>query len=294
MTVADLSDRLLDAADPSGGWSYYAGRAPRIESTCWALLALDGTTSPADFDPGPHLAFLRSLEQPTGDFVDVGGQVNYAWNALSALTLGTTGGADDRAMAGRLTAMLLERRGIAIEGETPEVRLDGSLQAWSWVDGTFSWVEPTALALLALRQTAATGETAAARIDEAERLLADRACPGGGWNYGNGAVMGQDLRPYVPTTALALLALQTGPDRPFVREGLRWLQEHATSEPSAMALSLAAIALHAYNEPVGPLVDALAQQFEHTGFLDNLHLTAMALYAATLETHAARAFQVAT
>ena len=32
------------------------------------------------------------------------------------------------------------------------MRQDGSLQAWSWVDGTFSWVEPTAWCLLLLKK----------------------------------------------------------------------------------------------------------------------------------------------
>ena len=46
------------------------------------------------------------------------------------------------------------------------------------------------------------------RLEQAERLLFDRQCAGGGWNYGNSEVLGQKLHAYVPTTALALLALQ--------------------------------------------------------------------------------------
>jgi hypothetical protein len=39
------------------------------------------------------------------------------------------------------------------------------------------------------------------------RLLFDRCLPHGGWNYGNTIVLGQELRPHVMPTGLALLAL---------------------------------------------------------------------------------------
>jgi hypothetical protein len=71
-------------------------------------------------------------------------------------------------------------------------------------------VEPTSWALLALKRMrgALPRRRTEDRIEEAHRLLADRMCRGGGWNYGNKAILGFDLDPYPDTTALALLALQ--------------------------------------------------------------------------------------
>jgi hypothetical protein len=40
-----------------------------------------------------------------------------------------------------------------------------------------------------------------------ERMLLDRRCRDGGWNYGNRRVLGADLPSYPETTALALMAL---------------------------------------------------------------------------------------
>jgi hypothetical protein len=97
-------------------------------------------------------------------------------------------------------------------------------------------------------------------------------------------------RPYVPTTALALLALQDKPSHPAVESSLAWLTSHALSERSAMALSLAAIALAVFRRSYAPVLEALAEQAPRTGLLGSVHLTALALCAATLTAHQARAF----
>ncbi len=66
---------------------------------------------------------------------------------------------------------------------------------------------------------------AAERIEIGERMLRDRACGAGGWNYGGSNVYGQELFPYVPTTALGLLAMQDHPGDPIVARALAWLSE---------------------------------------------------------------------
>ena len=105
---------------------------------------------------------------------------------------------------------------IADEGrgsrEHPAIKQDPSLQGWSWTDGTFSWVEPTAWCMLAVKKLAATAQPAARALDEAERVLSI-APAGGGWNSGNSEVYGQELPPHVPPTALGVLALQDRQDR---------------------------------------------------------------------------------
>ena len=75
---------------------------------------------------------------------------------------------------------------------------------WPWTDGAHGWTEPTAWGLLALRLFRPTQRD---RIDDALAMFRERECVGGGWNYGSRNVLGVDQRPYVQTTALALLAL---------------------------------------------------------------------------------------
>ena len=82
-------------------------------------------------------------------------------------------------------------------GQSAILRQNNQLLGWPWIDGTFSWVEPTSWCLLALKKAgqlpSRTG--AAARIAEADRMLADRCCVSGGWNYGNSNVLGKELSP---------------------------------------------------------------------------------------------------
>jgi hypothetical protein len=175
-------------------------------------------------------------------------------------------------------------KGTAIPNQR-EQRQDNRLQAWPWVDDTFSWVEPTAWCLLALKQGLAHGPISGAsvRIDVAERMLVDRACRGGGWNYGNSNVYGRDLAAYVPTTALALLALQDRPRERVVHEGLEWLQRNGLNEGSAVALSLSIICLRAHARPTTTIEERLIELLDgREGLAGNDVLgTAMALYALT-------------
>ena len=107
-----------------------------------------------------------------------------------------------------LVAALVRVKGVAVPKSTIN-RQDNALQGWAWTVDTFSWVESTATCLLGLKRLVSGSRSTevAGRIREAEQLLFDRACRDGGWNHGNSNMLGKDLPAYVPTTALALLAL---------------------------------------------------------------------------------------
>jgi hypothetical protein len=79
-----------------------------------------------------------------------------------------------------------------------------TLVGWPWIEETHSWIEPTAMHVLALK---AVGQSGHPRTREAVRLLIDRLLPAGGCNYGNTVVMDQVLRPHLQPTGLAMLAL---------------------------------------------------------------------------------------
>ena len=105
----------------------------------------------------------------------------------------------------RAVAFLLDHRGEHFPSSPGSaVVMDTDLAGWPWIDRTFSWAEPTALALLAL-ESAGEGEHPRAR--EGRALLLDRQIATGGWNYGNSRVFGSDLRPAPESTGLVLAAL---------------------------------------------------------------------------------------
>ncbi|MGZ8458787.1 MAG: hypothetical protein ACXWZ4_19435, partial [Gemmatirosa sp.] len=86
----------------------------------------------------------------------------------------------------------------------------------------------------------------------------DRAAPGGGWNYGNTRVLGQDVAPYPDTTAWALLALRGTTDAPVVRAGLARLPALLAATRSSLGHALAALAFRAHGRDDAPIRAALA------------------------------------
>ena len=264
---AAAREALISARNADGGWGYYAGKASRVESTAWALLALN---------EAPSLLKKWPMQGPWR--VDVtGAPVNYASQALAGLVLlrHSEYVADARATATALVGV----KGASFE-QTDTIRQDNSLQAWPWVEGTFSWVEPTALALLLLKKCrtalpAAAGE----RIAVGERMLIDRVCNGGGWNYGGSNVFGQDLFPYVPTTAWGVMALQDRPLENAVVQSLSRLRREASSEPTAQALALAAMALRIAGTPDTSIENALVKETARAVALNHNVGLAMTIYA---------------
>jgi hypothetical protein len=93
------------------------------------------------------------------------------------------------------------------------VELDPSFKAWPWRPGSSSWIEPTAHALVALKKVSKAPLNIAVqnRIAMGEKMILERRCSDGGWNYGNRKILGTELPSYPETTALALLGLSGKP-----------------------------------------------------------------------------------
>lgn len=288
--VDQWHDRLRAGAN-AGGWAYYAGKGSRIEPTCWALLSLHGfgTADPSvntSATVRTHLQYLRSLQTDNGFLVETDPTlVNIAANAIALITLRAFGGSEFSSSAQRLQSALVALKGVRLD--EPDAKQDNTLQAWPWVRDTFSWVEPTAWGLLALKleSRALRSMVAAARQEEAERLLLNRVCVGGGWNYGNASTLGQDLRAYVPTTAVALLALQNRRTLPKVQESLRMLVDHQLSERGTMSLALVSTCLSLYGLPTDRVDAALVESAERSASSGNLFALALALFALSFDRH---------
>lgn len=272
---------MARAANTGGGWGYYAAKSSRVEPTCWGLLTLD------DHDSGvsAHAQFLARCQQSSGWLTeDPQLPVNVAFNALAAFTWFARTDLANADQRQRLLSALIASKGVQAPA-SDSFRQNNSLQGWSWIAETFSWMEPTAWGLLALKKAQRAGVTsqaAQARIDEADRLLIDRACAPGGWNFGNANAMHQDLRPYVPTTALGLLALQDRPREPVVERSLAFLEAHCEDEVSATALGLSMICLAVHGRSTQKIEGRLRSQVERTQTFGNLHALGIALFALTM------------
>jgi hypothetical protein len=286
--TTDLREVLLGLRNGDGGWGYYPGKASRLEPTCWGLLALARHgDAPVDIAP------LQKWPRADGWLLDAkGAPVNYAFNALAALTL--LQHPDGAGLVTPIAANLLQARGVKLE-QAAALRQDNSLQAWPWIDQTFSWVEPTSWCLLLLKklrhaQRAPSPDLAGERIQIGERMLIDRACQTGGWNYGGSNVYGQELWAYVPTTALGLLAMQDRRDDPVVVKSLQFLQKDAATERSAPALALAMISLVVFGVNVAPFERDLLSRLDLSRSLGSTVALASSLYALSDTRHGMAAF----
>ena len=125
------------------------------------------------------------------------------------------------------------------------LEIDPELSGWPWIDKTFSWCEPTALALLAL-EVEQRGDDS--RATEGRRLLLDRQLPSGGWNYGNTRVFGNELRPAPEATGLVLAALAGRLERSTVAASLDYLARQAPRLPTPLALGWTLLALASWGE----------------------------------------------
>lgn len=205
---------LLKACqNPDGGWGYFPGKTSWLEPTAYVLLALSGERDAA-VERGWDL--VRSWQRQDGAFRPCAAVDEPHWSTSLVLTLHRVTGVFDGAFESGLRWLLSS---AGAEGRPffrmahwlrpSVVEFDPSLAGWPWELGATSWVEPTAHALMALRCCARSlcRPDLAARIATSERMLLDRRCRDGGWNFGNRRVLGADLPSYPETTALALMAL---------------------------------------------------------------------------------------
>ena len=121
---------------------------------------------------------------------------------------------------------------------------DTLLVGWSWAANTHSWLEPTAMFVLALK---AAGAADHRRTREAVTLLVDRLLPAGGCNYGNTIVLGQTLLPHVQPTGLVMMALADEElDDPRIERSLAYLGRELSAETTTTSLCYGLLGLAAF------------------------------------------------
>jgi uncharacterized protein (DUF362 family) len=214
-------DLLMNAVSADGGYGYRIDQSAHLEPTCLAVLALGEQPELAEAKISSALATLQQHSDGNGCYRLSRGRPQAVWP--TALVLFT------RALLEHPATELvpIAQKLLSIEGKV--VRLDTSdagdidagLLGWPWAEDTFSWVEPTAWACLALR---AVGQGQHPRVQEGLRLLLDRAFDQGGANYGSRVILGKQTEPLPGPTAVLLLALQGVTDHPRIEAAKGYLR----------------------------------------------------------------------
>jgi hypothetical protein len=248
---------LLTRRDPAGWWSYRDGGSPAVEPTALAGLALrapgEGAGGPPSDRPDPEFGraaagWIAGLQRPDGSLPAAPGPAMPGWATAHAMLLwAQLGGFEDRRR--RASAYLTRVHGqvpMPAAGGRAAIGHDQSLIGWPWVAGTHSWLEPTAMAIIAL---CAEGCRDHARVRRGLDLIADRAISGGGWNYGNKVVFDRVLRPQPGPTGMALLALAAGgrADSPAVPPAIDYLRRALPPIRAAASIGWGVLGLKAHD-----------------------------------------------
>ncbi len=183
------------------------------------LQAEDGRVSFSQAHPGAYTPTMIAI---------------LAWHGRTNLA-----GAVDRAVA----FLLAQKSDHYPRSRASDISIDTDLAGWSWIERTFAWAEPTALALLAL-ESAGAGEHP--RAAEGRALLLNRQIASGGWNYGNARVFDAELRPAQESTGLVLAALAGRTPATAVAASLAYLDAVAPALRSPLALGWACLAQNAW------------------------------------------------
>jgi uncharacterized protein (DUF362 family) len=251
--VDSLQKELIELAHPSGGWGYTPGQEPHLEPTSLALLALDDQS---------RLTVLNRFRRKDGSYRLDRGRDEAVWGtAMAVFTLHALGG--DPKIIHDSASFLLGVRGNEVQEDLDTdivFDIDIHVVGWPWAEETFSWVEPTAWACLALQKL---GQADHPRVVSGLRMLLDRSFDAGGVNYGNKTILGKTTDPIPGSTATMLLAMQDKKSEPRVQAALEYVEVQAKVGTDVEHLAQAKLALSLFDAGnLGWLDQRLLQHLE--------------------------------
>jgi Squalene-hopene cyclase C-terminal domain len=285
---------LRNSQNPDGGWGYRPGSQSSAEPSAWSILALRAHEAHTRITLSSASDWLRRTQRADGAWPTSSGKDPGCWTtALACLALLELATASRDAIVRGIKwlcatwpaegGLLWRFRQTWMRNSATVVRQDHSLRGWSWTPETASWVEPTAYALILLQNV--PGEfyppEADERVQLGEKMLYDRACPGGGWNAGNPLVYGVPGVPRIGPTVWALLALRNHKDRVVNIESLEWLERNYDHIRSPGSLALAQLCLRVYGRPAAPIEPELYKFYQQNQFLNSIPVAAWASLAAS-------------
>ena len=270
---------LLGVQNEDGGWGFYLDSESRVEPTCWALRALQNSPVHVAED---HLRgaqqYLLLAQLGDGSWPAAPEQKTGSWvTSLACSVLSQDKHTKSSVRRGLEWLCQDYPRDSApwrrfFRKFHPESRVadhDDSFRGWGWTPRTSSWVEPSAFAILALRDSPPEWRPAefAERFELAVGVLYDRMCPQGGWNCGNPRVYGVDGQPLVLPTGWALLALHDQPAHERKSKSLAWLHHSYASIQGPASLAVARITLEAHGVQPPEISPKLHDLFDAREFL---------------------------
>lgn len=299
MTVNDGGDRmhatalfpffseLLERALPDGSFVVASGTPSRPDATAWAAMALHASGMAPDVVAAARQS-LAAFQLPDGSVPVVPECPSAAWpTPLAILAWLPEPAFHPHAKAA--AAWLASHQGRRWPRSMSDIGVlghDPSLRGWSWTIGAHSWVEPTALAMLAL--TAMGQAESIMELAEATMMLLDRELPEGGWNYGNTRVFLNILPPLPECTGFALTALGAFPMRPdrcVIARSLDYLASHHCAFQTPLIAAWRAFGLMEWKREIPGLMDDLVTTLERQDYHGPYNTSLLAQLLAAIVTN---------
>ena len=236
--------RLLESrALSEGGFPARGGEPFRSDATAWAILALSQLVSGHSL-LGPARDRLTTAQDPDGR-VSMSREHEEAFWPTALSILAWHGSQAHESHCSRGVLFLLKTTGKH-RSKNPDdpVGHDPSIPGWPWIDGTHSWIEPTALGVIALK---AAGHGQHDRVRQATEMMLDRQLAHGGWNYGNTTVFGRELHPMPESTGAALAGLVGQAEPGTVARSLDYLQGEVDRLRTPVSLGWVLLGLAAWD-----------------------------------------------
>jgi hypothetical protein len=277
---------LIASQLPQAGWGYTNDATTAYpEPTCYSLIAL----ADSNFDRQASLDWLSGFVNPQGQlFLPDDDQPNWA-TAQLIITLAYLDALPE--VRASSVQWLLEWKSEYLEEKENTNQIDTTIIGWSWISSTFSWVQPTSMAVLALKKA---GQGSSKRVKDGEKLLLNRVCRAGGWNCGNPIIFERVMEPWPTDTAIALFALQDVPEAgDAIERGLAVIEEKAPEASSTLSLALGLLSLNIFERPVDKFVKLLkARQSTDGSWNQNIWWTALAASALQVADGGRNAFRI--
>ena len=237
-------DIILKRELPEGGFAVQVNGHYRPDATAWAVLALRAARLYPEAVSRAQTRLVKD-QQPDGRVVFSSDLPDSFWPTPLAV-LAWQGSPKQEAQKSLAVDFLIKTKGrhFSIPKDSPFDH-NTVLQGWPWTDNTHSWIEPTALSVLALN---VVGQGRHPRVREAVAMIADRQLPSGGWNYGNRKVFGQELYPMPDQTGIALSALGGQVPESRVASSLQYLAKTVKRLNTPFSLGWGMLGLSAWGK----------------------------------------------
>lgn len=283
MPTERANDALLATAEgavrrlverPIGG--YHPTGDDATEPTAWAALAL--ATAGEDAAAKQAADWLAERQNDDGSVGVTAAEPEPGWP--TSLAMLAWDAVDPSAHKDRIRHGA--RWALAQEPWTaprhPHTGHDTTLEGWSWAPATHSWLEPTAFFSVALRRA---GFVTHDRRQQAIAMMVDRLLSGGGANYGNTTVLGQELLQHLQPSGVVAWALsEESVTDPRLPRTLAYLNEAALKPTGVASLAWAARGLAAYGVLTDPIADRLAEAWRRAEPTASVYRTALVALAA--------------